>query len=95
MDTNIISTTQIQRNIKLVFAKLSQNKEPLIVVRDSIPQAVMMSYSEYIRISNLEKKVLKDQMEQILVDLSAKNASISNKQLEKDVTHAIKATRRH
>lgn len=94
MDTNIVSTTELQRNIKSVLAQLDKSSEPLIVVRDSKPKAVMLQYSEYKRLSGMEKEVLKLQMEQLWEKMRLKNKNISDKELDRDITEAIKYAKR-
>ncbi|OGF98699.1 hypothetical protein A3D78_04510 [Candidatus Gottesmanbacteria bacterium RIFCSPHIGHO2_02_FULL_39_14] len=90
MDTNIVSTTELQRNIKSVLDKLNDNNEPLIVVRDSKPKAVMMPYSEYKRLSSLEKEVIRLQMEKVWEKMRIINKNVSDKELNKDIEEAIK-----
>ena len=95
MDTNIISTTDLQRNIKSVLEKLNNINEPLIVVGDSKPKAVMMQYGEYKRLSNIEKEILKLQMEKILDKMRIRNKNIPDKEIDRDIEEAIKYARRH
>ena len=44
MNLQIVSTTQIQRNLASILNYLD---EPVIVVRDSQPEAVLMPYDDY------------------------------------------------
>lgn len=94
MYTNLINTTDIQRDFKEVMARLSESSEPLVVIRDSRPAAVMMSFTEYQRLASLEKKILKDQMKEILKKLSVANKNISDRELNLDIEAARHATRR-
>jgi prevent-host-death family protein len=91
---NIISTSTLQRNIKDVFDKLSQEKNSLIVVRDSIPEAVLVPYDEFLRLADLEKDILKVQMRTILYKMKLKNAKYTLSDIDKDIKYASKATSR-
>lgn len=94
MNTNIVSTTELQRNIKQVLERLNASSEPLVVVRDSQPEAVMLQYSEFKRLSGIEKEVLKEKMEIILRKMANRNRNISDKELNADIEEAKRATRR-
>ena len=94
MNTNIVSTTDLQRNIKSVLEQLDKSGEPLIVVRDSKPRAVMMQYGEYKRLSDLEKSLLKKQMMEILEEQAKRNAKFSDEEINRDIEEAIKYARR-
>ena len=94
MDTNIVSTTDLQRNMRQILTRLNDSNEPLIVVRDSKPEAVVMRYDEYRRISALEKEQLKQKMMAILADRAKRFRHISDKELDADIKKARRAVRR-
>lgn len=91
MSIQIVSTTQVQRNFKQVLQKLTS---PVLVVRDSSPAAVMLSYPEYQRLANLEKQAVKQQMANILSSLSKKNTAIPDSQVNADIAQAQRRARR-
>lgn len=92
MNSRIVSTTEVQRNFKQVLAKLQSSNEPLVVVRDSQPEAVMLPYVEYQRLADLEKSILKVQMDAIWKELEVKNKKISEKEIERDIKEALQKT---
>ena len=93
MNTNIVSATEVQRNFRQVLERLQSSKEPIIVIRDSKPTAVMLPYLEYKRYISLEKDILKTKMEAIWKDLYAKNKNIPEKEIESDIEEALRNTR--
>lgn len=93
MNSDIVSSTDLQRDIKAVLTRLNVTKQPLIVVRDSKPTAVLLPFSEYRRLSDLEKQLLKAQMEDIWVDMRKRNAGVSDKELNKVIEDAKKHVR--
>ena len=93
MDINIISTTELQRNIKSVLERLEKNNKPLIVVKDSRPKAVMIRFNEYKRLSELEKGMLKKKMEEILEEMAKRNAKFSDEEIDRDIGEAVKYAR--
>lgn len=94
MNTNIVSTTELQRNIKEVLARLHNSNEPIMVVRDSQPAAVMLPFAEFKRLSELEKEVLKEKMEKILSKMASHNRNVPDKELNEDIEEARRTTRR-
>ena len=93
MNINIVSTTELQRNMKKVLEKLNSSSEPLVVVRDSTPAAVMLSYSEYKRLSGFEKEMLKEKMLKILDEMAKRNKKFSDKEINADIEEAIRFAR--
>lgn len=91
MNTNIVSTTDLQRHIKEVLAKLHSSNEPIMVVRDSQLEAVMLPFAEFKRLSELEKEVLKEKMEKILSKMARHNRNVPDKELNEDIEEARRA----
>lgn len=94
MNTNIISSTDVQRNFTQVLAKLRSSNEPLVVVRDSVPEAVMMGYAEYQQFALMQKQLLKKKMEEIWEDMRKKNAHVSDEELNADIERAKRYAKR-
>ncbi len=94
MNTNIISSTDVQRNFTQVLAKLRNSNEPLVVVRDSVPEAVMMGYAEYQEYTELKKQLLKAKMDKIWNEMAIHNANISDKELNADIERAKRYAKR-
>lgn len=90
MNINIVSTTELQRNIKKVLEKLNSSTEPLVVVRDSQPEAVMVPYAEFKRLSEIEKEMLRKRMEEVWERMRKKNAKVSLKEIDKVIEETKK-----
>lgn len=91
MDIQIVSSTHIQRNLKSVLAGLHA---PVLVVRDSVPTAVMLPYLEYQRLASLETAQLKQQMKDTLGAMNRQHNNVSDRELNRDIAEARRATRR-
>lgn len=89
MNTQMVTVTDIQRNFKHILDNLVP-KNPTVVLRDSVAEAVIISFEEYKRLANLEKELLKNEMFAILDDLAKKNKDISFEELDKDIEYAKK-----
>lgn len=94
MNTNIISSTDVQRNFTQVLAKLRSSSEPLVVVRDSVPAAVMMEYEAFKRISEVERQLVKAKMELVWASLRRKNKNVSDTQLNRLIAEAKRYAKR-
>ena len=46
----IIGVTELQRRFRLVFDEVVQQKTPVVLTRGSRPEAVLISYQEYLRL---------------------------------------------
>ena len=89
MNTQMVTVTDIQRNFKHILDNLVP-KNPTVVLRDSVAEAVIISFTEYKRLANLEKELLKNEMFATLDDLAKKNKDISFEELDKDIEYAKK-----
>jgi len=88
MNTQMVSVTDLQRNSKKVLAKVARN--PLVILRDSIPEAVLLSIEEYKRLTELEKETLKKELSLIMDGLAKKNAKFSDEKIDRDIEYAKK-----
>lgn len=95
MNTNIISSTDVQRNFTQVMARMHASGEPMIVVRDSVPEAVIVGYEEYRRIADMEKQSVAKQLKKVLRQLAKSNAHFTDSEINADIKKARHATRRH
>ena len=84
----MVSVTDLQRNFKKALDSIAAS--PLIVLRDSVPEAVIVSIEEYKRLTNLEKDILKMEVLSNIDYLSGKNKNISDKEIDRDIEYAKK-----
>ena len=85
----MVTVTQIQRNFKNILDNLVP-KNPTLIIRDSIPEAVILSFEEYKRLANLEKEAIKNRMLALMDDMAEKNKDISFEELDHDIKYAKK-----
>ena len=91
MNLQFVRTTDIQRNFKSVLAKLHASNEPVVVLRDSVPEAVMLPYGEFQRISDIEKQLVTLRFEKLWKEMAQHNANVSDEELNT----AIEAAKRY
>lgn len=94
MNLQFVRTTDIQRNFKSILKKLQQSNDPVVVLRDSVPEAVMVPFNEYQRLSSLDKAQLDAQFEAIWEDMRRRNANVSDEELNKDIELAKRYAKR-
>lgn len=71
----IIGITNARNNIKEIVDMISDKNETYIITRDSIPEAVIMSYKKYV-----ENKKLLDQMRELKYEKSIKKSQTQFKE---------------
>lgn len=89
-----VRTTDVQRNFKSVLEKLRSSNEPVIVLRDSVPEAVMLPYAEYRQLSELKKQEVKTRMEEVWEEMRKHNADVSDEELNADIERAKRYAKR-
>jgi len=71
----IIGITNARNNIKEIVDTISDKNETYIVTRDSVPEAVIISYKKYI-----ENKKLLNQMQELIYEKSVKKSKLQFKE---------------
>ncbi|MFA5015674.1 MAG: type II toxin-antitoxin system Phd/YefM family antitoxin [Actinomycetota bacterium] len=72
---HIIGITNARNNIKEIVDTISDKDETYIVTRDSVPEAVIISYRKYI-----ENKKLLNQMNELIYEKSVKKSRLQFKE---------------
>jgi len=88
----MVSVTDVQRNFKNILDNLVP-KNPTLVIRDSTPRAVILSFEEYKRLTQLEREALKKEISMVMDVLSKKNAKFSDEEINRDIEYARKHAR--
>ena len=92
MDLQTVTSTDVQRG----FAKILNNlTEPVLVMRDSRPAAVVVDYKEYLRMKQAQRKERAETFLKMLDEVHAQNAHIPAAEVDRDVAAAIKYVRSH
>lgn len=94
MNVQFVRTTDIQRNFKAVLEKLHAANEPVVVMRDSVPEAVMLSYIKYQQLSRLEKQLIDKRMEEVWETMRRHNANVPDEEIDADIERAKRYARR-
>jgi len=92
MNIQMVSVTDVQRNFKNILDNLVP-KNPTLVIRDSTPRAVILSFEEYKRLTQLEREALKKEISMVMDVLSKKNAKFSDEEINRDIEYARKHAR--
>lgn len=92
MNLQTVTTTDIQRG----FSKILDNLvDPLIIIRDSRPQAVIVEYEDYLDLKKVKEMETTRELEELLAKVHARNSHIPAEEVEKDVEEALKYVRHH
>ena len=86
----IIGVTELQRHFRAIFDEVVQKKTPVILTRGSRPEAVLISYQDYLRFQEIQESEVLAHFDQVWDRLSEANATYS----DEDVVADIEAARR-
>ena len=67
--------------------------EPVVVMRDSKPEKVLLNYDDYVQMKNRDLKAKDEEFFAMLDSIHARNAHIPEKEVERDVEEALKYVR--
>lgn len=89
----IIGTTDLQRNFKAVLDEVAKENIPYILTRGSRPEAVLVSYTEYQRLQQLQEMEVLRRVDALLTRLGEQNAVYDMDNVVADVEAALSEVR--
>ena len=91
MNLQTVTSTDIQRG----FAKILNNlTDPVLVMRDSRPAAVLQSVEDYFEVERLKKELLKKEFMGLMKARRKAARFYSDEEIDRDIAEAINAVRR-
>lgn len=81
----IIGTTDLQRNFRAIFDEVAKEHIPYVLTRGSRPEAVLVPYSEYLRLQQLQEQDVLRRVDEMLTRLAEQNAAIDEDEVRADV----------
>ena len=89
----IIGVTELQRKFRAVFDEVVQQHVPYILTRGSRPEAVMISYDQYLKFVHADEAGVLDRIDHALSRMAELNADHSDVDIEADLIQATKTVR--
>ena len=90
----IIGVTELQRRFKTVFDEVTKKHVPYVLTRGSRPEAVLISYEEFMRFQALQEQDVLANFDRLTARLTHQNAAISDDAVAADVATARRETSR-
>ena len=84
----IIGVTELQRRFRAVFDEVAQRRIPYILTRGSRPEAVLISYEDFVRYQELQEKTILARFDQLLNRMVEKNALYDEEDVKADIEAA-------
>ena len=93
----IIGVTELQRKFRTVFDDVARRHVPYILTRGSRPEAVLISYEQYLRFVRADESGVLDRLDRALARMADLNAAYSEEEIEADLLQTTKTvrTRKH
>jgi prevent-host-death family protein len=89
-----IDVAELGRRAAEVIDDVVRRQEPYIVARDGEPEAVLVSYVEYLRWQRTSGESADEHFDRVIERLGRLNAHWSDEEVEQDVAEAIAEVRR-
>ena len=90
----IIGVTELQRKFRTVFDDVVKHRKPYILTRGRRPEAVMMSYDQYLKFVEMNEDGVLRRFDQAVARMTAANARYADDEVEADVIAATRTVRR-
>lgn len=84
----IVGVTELQRRFRAVFDEVVQKNTPFILTRGSRPEAVLISYQDFMRFQALETNSVLAGFDRLTARLSRQNAAVNEADLAADIEAA-------
>lgn len=62
----IYNITQVRNNFSSLVSEVARKKKTMVIIRDSIPEVVLISYEEYIKTEEEKEKLWQVRFEKLL-----------------------------
>lgn len=89
----IIGVTELQRKFRSIFDEVVKRQTPYILTRGSRPEAVLISYEQYLRFIRADEAGVLKRIDDALAYMARVNAQYSDEEVEADVIEATKTVR--
>lgn len=84
----IIGVTELQRKFRAVFEDVVSKRIPVILTRGSRPEAVLISYEDYLRYQQMQESEVLAHFDTVWNRLAEVNVSITDDELAADIISA-------
>jgi prevent-host-death family protein len=85
---HIIGVTELQRKFRSVFNEVVSKRIPVILTRGSRPEAVLISYEDYLRFQQTQESEVLARFDTVWNRLAKVNANIIEDELAADIKSA-------
>ena len=82
---HIIGVTELQRRFRSFFDEVVRKRTPLVLTRGSRPEAVLISYDDYLRFQQMQESEVLAQFEQVWNRLAKVNAEFDEAEIAADI----------
>ena len=87
----IIGVTELQRKFRSFFESVVSKHTPLVLTRGSRPEAVLISYEDYLRFQQMQENEVLAHFDQVWKRLAEVNARFSDDEIIADIQAARKS----
>ena len=87
----IIGVTELQRKFRSFFDEVVRKHTPLVLTRGSRPEAVLISYEDYVRFQQMQESEVLAHFDQVWNRLAEVNATFSEDEIAADIKAARQA----
>ncbi len=84
----IVGVTELQRKFRSFFDGVVNKHTPVILTRGSRPEAVLISYEDYLRFQEMQESEALARFDKVWNRLAEVNAAISEEELTADIKAA-------
>lgn len=84
----IIGVTELQRRFRSVLDEVVSKRIPYVLTRSSRPEAVLISYDDFLRYQELEEQQMLTRFDRLVNRMAAQNARYSDEEVAEDVATA-------
>ena len=84
----IIGVTELQRRFRSVFDEVAKEQVPYVLTRGSRPEAVLISYEEFVRFQVLRERDVLARYDRLVARMSEQTAAFSEEEVAADAVAA-------
>lgn len=85
----VIGVTELQRNFRAVFDEVSKKNTPYILTRSSRPEAVLVSYEEYLEWQEMREQDVLSRFDALMARMAQQNEAFTDEEVAADIEAAL------
>lgn len=85
----MIRVPDLERSFRTIYDEVVREHVPYVVTEDSRPEAVLVSYEEFVKLQNLQEEKALSRFDELWNRMAERNAHFTDEEIQRDIDAAL------